>query len=127
MCTQSGSIQDLTAYSDHLPSSVLGSEAEPDSSSRQEFAHSPSVPHDMGLRFMTIAPPDDVRYVNPPSLVIHMSLYLHSHLFNYGGLVLHFLLLNLFGDCLLPVLAIPIVLGVPRLLLDVFSFVVAQL
>lgn len=61
MGSQSGNIQDLGALSS--PSLILGSE-EPDNSSRQDFVHShsqPSHPSDMGLRYMTLNPSDDVR------------------------------------------------------------------
>jgi hypothetical protein len=64
MCTQSGNIQDLAACSGHSPSCIIGSDTEPDSSSRQEYSNPTSLPSDMGLRYMTI-PPDDVRYVQP--------------------------------------------------------------
>jgi hypothetical protein len=61
MCSQSGNIQDLAACSGHSPSCIIGSNAEPDNVSRQEFVHPPSLPSDMGLRYMTIPPLDDVR------------------------------------------------------------------
>ncbi|KAF7921481.1 uncharacterized protein EAE97_011270 [Botrytis byssoidea] len=64
MCSQSGNIQDLTAYSGHSSSCIVGSEPEPDSSSRQEFVHPPSLPSDMGMRYMTIPATDDVRYTS---------------------------------------------------------------
>ncbi|KAG9228894.1 hypothetical protein BJ875DRAFT_388481 [Amylocarpus encephaloides] len=58
MCSQSGNPQDLTAYSGHSPSCIIGSEPEPDNSTRQAFAQ----PSDMGLRYMTTIPSsDDVR------------------------------------------------------------------
>ncbi|KAF7857911.1 hypothetical protein EAF04_009269 [Stromatinia cepivora] len=65
MCSQSGNIQDLAAYSGHSSSCIVGSEPEPDSSSRQEFVHPPSGPSDMGMRYM-IPAPDDVRYSSDP-------------------------------------------------------------
>ncbi|KAK6598167.1 NDT80/PhoG like DNA-binding family protein, partial [Botrytis cinerea] len=65
MCSQSGNIQDLTAYSGHSSSCIVGSEPEPDSSTRQEFVHPPSLPSDMGMRYMTIPATDDVRHSSP--------------------------------------------------------------
>ena len=61
MCTQSGNIQDLAACSGHSPSCIIGSDTEPDSSSRQEYSNPTSLPSDMGLRYMTIPATDDVR------------------------------------------------------------------
>jgi hypothetical protein len=65
MCSQSGNIQDLATYSGHSPSCILEPDAEPDSSSNQEIHHPPSLPSDMGLRYMTIPATDDARYVSP--------------------------------------------------------------
>ncbi|PQE23207.1 ndt80 like dna-binding family protein [Rutstroemia sp. NJR-2017a BVV2] len=59
--SQAGNISDLAAYSGHSSLSVVGSEPEPDSSSRQEFAHHPPLPSDMGMRYMTLSATDDVR------------------------------------------------------------------
>lgn len=61
MCSQSGSIQDLAACSGHPPSCNIGSDTESDSNSRQDFVHPPSLPTDMGLRYMTIPATDDVQ------------------------------------------------------------------
>ncbi|KUJ10430.1 uncharacterized protein LY89DRAFT_700881 [Mollisia scopiformis] len=60
MCSQSGNIQDLAAYSGHSPSCIVGSDSEPDSSSRQDY-NQPPLPSDMGLRYMNIPATDDVR------------------------------------------------------------------
>ncbi|KAH8751240.1 hypothetical protein BGZ57DRAFT_762779 [Hyaloscypha finlandica] len=75
MCSQSGNIQDPAACSGHSPSCIVGSDIEPDSSSRQDYPnhhhhhhqhhqhqhhHQPSLPSDMGLRYM-IPATDDVR------------------------------------------------------------------
>jgi hypothetical protein len=73
MCTQSGNIQDLAACSGHSPSCIIGSDTEPDSSSRQEYSNPTSLPSDMGLRYMTI-PPDDVRF-SPDSGTSHSPVY----------------------------------------------------
>ncbi|KAH8597342.1 hypothetical protein B0O99DRAFT_508565 [Bisporella sp. PMI_857] len=59
MCSQSGNLPDLATYSGHSPSCILESEPDPDSTSRQD--HQPSLPSDMGMRYMTIPATDDVR------------------------------------------------------------------
>ncbi|KAH6666214.1 hypothetical protein B0J14DRAFT_491003 [Halenospora varia] len=61
MSSQPGNSQDLAAYSGHSPSCIIGSETEPDSSSRQDFVHPPAQPSHMGMPFMTLPTTDDVR------------------------------------------------------------------
>lgn len=58
MGSQAGNIQDFTAYPGHT---IIGSEAEPDSSSRHEFAQPSPLASDMGLRYIPIPAADDVR------------------------------------------------------------------
>lgn len=64
MSTQSGNIQDLNAYPGLQSSSyIIGSETEPDSTFRHEFAHQqPPQPSGMGLRYMGIQASDDARF-----------------------------------------------------------------
>jgi hypothetical protein len=52
MCSSSSNIQDLAACSGHSPSCMVGSDPEPDTSSRQEYNPS-SLPPTMGLNYMT--------------------------------------------------------------------------
>jgi hypothetical protein len=63
MSPQTGNLQDLAACSGHPSSFLIGSEVEPDSLSRQEFAQHSPLPSDMGLRFMTIPVSEDAQYV----------------------------------------------------------------
>jgi hypothetical protein len=65
MCSQSGNIQDIVTYSGHSPSCMIETDVEPDCSSKQEYHNSPTLPSDMGLRYMTIPATDDVRLVLP--------------------------------------------------------------
>jgi hypothetical protein len=63
MSTQSGNIQDLNAYPGLQSSSfIIGSDAEPDSTFRNEFTQQqPPAPSGMGLRYMGIPASDDAR------------------------------------------------------------------
>jgi hypothetical protein len=63
MSSQTGNLQDLAACSGHTSPFIIGSEVEPDSLSRQEFAQHSSLPSDMGLRFMTIPVSENAEYV----------------------------------------------------------------
>jgi hypothetical protein len=63
MSSQTGNLQDLAACSGHPSPFIIGSEVEPDSLSRQEFAQHSQLPPDMGLRFMTVPVSEDAQYV----------------------------------------------------------------
>ncbi|TAQ86416.1 hypothetical protein B7494_g5266 [Chlorociboria aeruginascens] len=73
MCSQSGNTQDLAAYSGHSSAYIVGSE-DPDNSSKQDFVPPPSLPSDMGLRYITIPATDDVRF-SPDSDTSHSPVY----------------------------------------------------
>jgi hypothetical protein len=64
MSSQAGNIHDSAAYSGHPSSFIIGSEADPDTLSRQEFAQPTPLPSDMGLRFVAIPVSDDAQYVH---------------------------------------------------------------
>ncbi|KAH8804942.1 hypothetical protein F5884DRAFT_680049 [Xylogone sp. PMI_703] len=55
MLSQTGNLQDPVAYTGIEPHTG------PDSSSKQDFIHPPSLSSDMGLRYMTIPTTDDLR------------------------------------------------------------------
>ncbi len=63
MSPQTGNLQDLAACSGHPSPFIIGSEGEPDSLSRQDFAQHPPLPSGMGVRFMTIPVSEDAQYV----------------------------------------------------------------
>ncbi len=61
MSSQSGNIHHLAAFSGH-PSFIIGSESEPDSSSRPEIEnHHQPIHSEMGLRYINTPAPDDAR------------------------------------------------------------------
>ena len=63
MSSQTGNLQDLAACSGHTSPFIIGSEVEPDSVSRQEFAQHSPLTSDIGLRFMTIPVSENAQYV----------------------------------------------------------------
>jgi len=63
MSSQTGNLQNLAACSGHPSPFIIRSEVEPDNLSRQEFAQRSPLPHDIGLRFMTIPVSEDAQYV----------------------------------------------------------------
>jgi hypothetical protein len=76
MSSQTGNFQDLAACSGHPSPFIIGSEVEPDSLSRQEFAQHSPLPPDMGLRFMTIPVSEDAQYVDFVPAVVRPSTLL---------------------------------------------------
>ncbi|KAL2061590.1 hypothetical protein VTL71DRAFT_6967, partial [Oculimacula yallundae] len=76
MSSQAGNYQDLAASSGHSPSCIIGSEAEPDSSSRNEYSSSHSQPlsTDMGMQHYMNRISDDVRFPSEPG-TSHSPVY----------------------------------------------------
>jgi len=77
MCSQSGNLHDLSACSDHSNSCILENDPEPDTSSslaRQGLAHPPLHP-EMGMRYLSIPPTDDVRFNSDPDHSHHSPVY----------------------------------------------------